>query len=88
MMEKPLKATKGIEKTSKNRYFRSKKLRKGHVNGAQRAPLGAKESGINVMLSGQDTKQLEKSLETLTHPQPGLMRMISRPGAANGSLKA
>ena len=38
------------------------------------------------MLSGQDTKQLEKSLETLTHPQPGLMRMISRLGAANGSL--
>eukprot|EP00435_Cladocopium_sp_Y103_P022010 s3103_g5.t1 len=37
------------------------------------------ESGVNVLIHGQDTKQLEKTLDELSQHQnaPGLMRMIS-----------
>lgn len=48
----------------------------------------SKESGINVMMSGQETKQLEKSLDILSAHQnaPGLMRMISPLGYPGESV--
>jgi hypothetical protein len=46
----------------------------------------AEESGVNVLIHGQETKQLEKTLDELSQHQnaPGLMRMISPLGCQSG----
>ena len=45
---------------------------------------GAEESGVNVLIHGQDTKALEKTLDELSqhHNSSGLVRMISPLGCS------